>query len=128
MLIAFILTEGDYDPVCLPCGETVCRSHSEDICSENCPFDKSIRLWEVTTGNYLKTLEGHTRCVTSVHIDGRGLLASGSADRSIRLWEVTTGNCLKTLEGHTHCVTSVHFDGRGLLASGSADRSIRLWE
>ncbi len=80
------------------------------------------------TGNCLKTIEGHTDCVTSVHFDGRGLLASGSEDGSIRLWEVTTGNCLKTLEGHTRCVTSVHIDGRGLLASGSADRSIRLWE
>jgi hypothetical protein len=27
-----------HEPVCLPCGETVCRSHSEDICSGKCPF------------------------------------------------------------------------------------------
>ncbi len=27
-----------HEPVCLPCGETVCRSHSEDICSRKCPF------------------------------------------------------------------------------------------
>ena len=27
-----------HEPVSLPCGETVCRSHSEDICSGKCPF------------------------------------------------------------------------------------------
>jgi len=56
------------------------------------------------TGNCLKTLEGHTSYVTSIHFDGNGLLASGSNDKTIRLWEVSTGNCLKTLEGHTDWV------------------------
>ena len=49
--------------------------------------DKTIRLWEVSTGNCLKTLVGHTNYVMSVYFDGKGLLASGSGDRTIRLWE-----------------------------------------
>jgi len=70
-------------------------------------YDKTVRLWEVSTGNCLKTLLGHTSYVNSVNFDTKGLLASGSGDRSIRLWEVSTGNCLKKLEGHTSYVNCI---------------------
>jgi WD40 repeat protein len=87
-------------------------------------------LWEVPTGQSLKTLSGHTHPVSSVALspDGR-LLASGSFDQTVRLWEVNTGQNLKTLSGHTNWVWSVAFspDGR-LLASGSADATIKLWD
>jgi WD40 repeat protein len=60
-------------------------------------WDNSIQLWDVSTGNCLKTLKGHISRVNIVNFDGKGLLASGSRDNSIRLWEASSGNCLKTL-------------------------------
>jgi WD40 repeat protein len=80
-------------------------------------------------GSLVRTLEGHTRYVTSVSFspDGR-LLASGSYDNTIKLWRVADGSLVRTLTGHTGYVTSVSFspDGR-LLASGSDDNTIKLW-
>ncbi|HEV7406293.1 MAG TPA: serine/threonine-protein kinase [Chthoniobacteraceae bacterium] len=92
--------------------------------------DKTLRLWELATGDCLRTLEGHEECVNSVAISLEGRLGlSGSEDKTLRLWELATGKCLRTFEGHTSSVLSVacSADGRCAL-SGSLDRTLRLWE
>ena len=68
--------------------------------------DKTVRLWDATTGKHLKTLTGHTDSVNSVRFspDGR-TIASASADETVRLWDATTGQHLKTLTGHTSLST-----------------------
>ncbi|GCA84352.1 serine/threonine-protein kinase F [Microcystis aeruginosa NIES-2522] len=92
--------------------------------------DKTIKIWEVATGNELRTLTGHSRGVYSVVYspDGR-YLASGSGDNTIKIWEVATGKGLRTLTGHSSEVNSVVYspDGR-YLASGSYDKTIKIWE
>jgi len=92
--------------------------------------DKTIRLWDVASGQLLRVLEGLTATVYSVAFspDGR-LLASGSGDSTIRLWDTTSGALRQTLRGHIATVNSVVFspDGR-TLASASGDNTIRLWD
>ena len=79
--------------------------------------DKTVNLWDVSTGTELRTLKGHSGWVNSVAFspDGR-TLASGSLDRTIKLWEVSTGAELRTLKGHSAVVTSVAFspDGKSM--------------
>src|SRR5687768_16549424 len=55
-------------------------------------YDNRIRLWRVSDGFLLQTLDGHTESVDSVAFspDG-GTLASGSFDGSVRLWNVSDG-------------------------------------
>jgi WD40 repeat protein len=92
--------------------------------------DKTIRLWDVETGECLKTLEGHQDAVSSVAFDPAGsTLASGSEDGSIKLWEPASGKLLRTLKGHQEAVFSVAFDpADSTLASGSYDTTIKLWD
>jgi len=50
--------------------------------------DKTIKLWNLKTGDLLHTLTGHESYVLSVAISADGqTLASGSADKAIKLWE-----------------------------------------
>jgi small GTP-binding protein len=92
--------------------------------------DFTIKLWDLQTGQLLRTFVGHTGDVRGVawSPDGR-VLASGGADKTIRLWDVQTGKPLQTLSGHTNDIQSVAWspDGR-VLASGGADKTIRLWD
>ena len=93
-------------------------------------LDRTIRLWDGVSGEYLSTLKGHTGYVLSIAFSPDGSrLASGSLDRTIRLWDGVSGEYLSTLEGHTHYVTSVAFSPDGSrIASGSRDNTIRLWD
>jgi predicted NACHT family NTPase len=64
-------------------------------------FDKTIKIWDVTTGKVLNTLKGHESLVNSVEFSPDGQqLASGSRDKTIKIWDVTTGKVLNTLKGH----------------------------
>src|SRR6266581_3253461 len=50
--------------------------------------DKTIKLWNLKTGDLLRTLTEHGNSVQSVAMSADGqTLASGSSDRTIKLWE-----------------------------------------
>ncbi|BAZ19410.1 WD-40 repeat-containing protein (plasmid) [Kalymmatonema gypsitolerans NIES-4073] len=97
--------------------------------ASSCSYDRTIKLWDLATGECCNTLEGHTGWVHSIAFSPDGqLLASCSLDHTVKLWAVATGQCLKTLEEHTDYVTTVTFSPDGqLLASVSYDRTIKLW-
>ncbi len=92
--------------------------------------ETEIRLWNIKTGEYLRSLPGHEGLVRSVRFSSSGrFLASSSEDRTVRIWDVLTGQCLYILEGHTSWVHSVSFSpDETLLATGSSDRTIKLWQ
>lgn len=68
--------------------------------------DYTIKLWDVCTGEVLRTLVGHSYWVSALMYapnhacsSKSPVLASGSADETIKLWDTETGRCLKTLRG-----------------------------
>ncbi|MDF5706824.1 MAG: trypsin-like peptidase domain-containing protein [Nostoc sp. S4] len=91
--------------------------------------DKTIKIWNLITGQEISTLKGHSGSVNSVAIspDGR-TLASASQDKTIKIWNLDTGQEISTLKGHSGSVNSVAIspDGR-TLASGSDDKTIKIW-
>ncbi|KAH8797868.1 hypothetical protein F5884DRAFT_825522 [Xylogone sp. PMI_703] len=92
--------------------------------------DRTIKLWDATTGDLQKTLAGHSDWVTAVAFSPDGKqIASGSDDWTIKLWDATTGDLQKTLAGHSDSVRAITFSPDGKqIASGSDDRTIKLWD
>lgn len=93
-------------------------------------FNGTVKLWDVSSGRLLRTLDGHTDIVyKGVFSPDEKILASCSRDGKIKIWDVATGAELRTLTGHTRPVKAVAFSPDGsLLASVSNDGTVRLWD
>ncbi|XP_076183363.1 notchless protein homolog 1 isoform X1 [Ptiloglossa arizonensis] len=93
-------------------------------------FDKSIKLWESSTGKYIASLRGHVQAVYSIawSADSR-LLVSGSADSTLKVWSMKTKKLSQDLPGHADEVYAVDWSPDGLrVASGGKDKVLRLWQ
>jgi WD40 repeat protein len=92
--------------------------------------DKTIKLWNPSTGANTFTLKGHTQGVNAVafHRNNK-LLASGSDDKTVRLWNPSASQePTTTLGTHDDVVTAVAFSPDGLtVASASLDKKIKVW-
>ena len=92
--------------------------------------DKTVKIWDASSGECLQTLEGHGGLVRSVafsHDSTR--LASALNDNTVKIWDASSGECLQTLKGHTNWVWSVAFSHDSTqLASASNDETVKIWD
>jgi WD40 repeat protein/serine/threonine protein kinase len=72
--------------------------------------DKSLRLWNLATGEEVRQFKGHTDQVMRVAFswDGRRLV-SGSADHTARAWDAATGKQIAVLSDHEGLVQAFAF-------------------
>ena len=64
--------------------------------------DRTLKLWDLQTGECQKSLEGHHDMVTSVAITPHNKQAlSASWDRTLKLWDLQTGECLSVWFGES---------------------------
>jgi WD40 repeat protein/serine/threonine protein kinase len=92
--------------------------------------DKTIRVWDPTTGAELATLRGHTDQVLCVAISPSGKrIASASADGTIKIWDAQNYAEVMTLSGHQLAVSCIAWSpDEKKLTSGSLDKTIRVWD
>jgi WD40 repeat protein len=65
----------------------------------SCSADSKIVIWNVSNGEILKTLRGHTKpihCVCVLLTNYK--IASGSLDSTIRIWNSKTGQCISVIK------------------------------
>src|SRR3569833_628256 len=70
------------------------------LASASC--DKTVKLWDATTGGCVATFTGHCDLVFSVAFspDGRQL-ASASDDMTVKIYTATTADKIKTIKKHS---------------------------
>lgn len=91
--------------------------------------DRTIRVWDATTGDHLYTLNGHTKAVNdAAWSPGSGYILSVGADQQPRLWDARRGDELMVLGGHESRVNAaVWSPDDTLLVTVSADRTAWVW-
>ncbi len=91
--------------------------------------DKTVKLWEVSTGREIRTFIEHTETVTTAQFDSSGTqIITGGADNLVKIWEVATGKELATLKGHQDLITFACFSPDDkFIFSGGYDWKARIW-
>uniref|UniRef100_A0A158PCF3 WD_REPEATS_REGION domain-containing protein n=1 Tax=Angiostrongylus cantonensis TaxID=6313 RepID=A0A158PCF3_ANGCA len=69
--------------------------------------DANIHIWDTIQGLVVRSLNGHTACVTSLRWGGEGLIYSGSQDRTVKVWRAKDGIICRNLVGHAHWINTL---------------------
>jgi WD40 repeat protein len=88
--------------------------------------DKTIKIWDLKSGECLETLKDHSWLVTSVLIYKNNKFISGSYDKTIKIWDLERLECIETLNNNSG-VRSLLLLSDEILASGLYDGTINIW-
>ena len=87
----------------------------------------NLRIYNSSSGNLVKTLNGHSDFVFSVEVLNEQYIASGSKDKKVIIWDLRTYFIKFTLIGHSSFLTCVKRLSINLLASADESGSIVIW-
>ncbi|OAX77914.1 hypothetical protein ACJ72_07782 [Emergomyces africanus] len=88
-------------------------------------YDTTVKLWDLDSGELIRTFEGHTAGIRALQFDGHKII-SGSLDHTIKIWNWQTGKCMLTISGHNDGITGLDVAGN-ILTSSSVDETIKAW-
>jgi WD40 repeat protein len=108
----------------------ILASGSGTLGADGVNANNAVKLWDVASGNELRTLIGHSAWITAVAFSRDGtLLASASGDRTVKLWDVANGREQRTLGGFLERVSCLAYSpDRRVLAVGAHDGTVKLWD
>jgi WD40 repeat protein len=90
--------------------------------------DKFLKVFDVATGKFVRSFEGHTHHVLGVSWKADGsVLASAGADNQIKVWNFETGEQTRSITHYAKQVTSIHFIGTEAdTVSSGGDKTVRF--
>lgn len=93
-------------------------------------WDKTLKVWDMETGEEIKTLTGHSDGVMGVCITPDGKKAvSASNDGTLKVWDLENTEEPKELAGHSNFVSDLMItpDGRKVITA-SHDKTLKVWD
>jgi len=115
-----------------PHGGTICdlRFNYDGSMLYTASVDKTVGIWDVTTGSRVKRLKGHTNFVNAVGGTKKGqpLVVSGGDDSQVRVWDIRRRGSVVNLNS-VYQVTAVSFgENQEQIISAGIDNDIKVWD
>jgi WD40 repeat protein len=101
----------------------------DDKLLATCGADKFVKTFDVATGKFQKSFEGHTHHVMGVAWSGDGkMIASGGADNVVKIWDYTKGEQVRTINASNKQITALVTVGKtNTFATCAGDQQVRFW-
>lgn len=96
----------------------------------SCSNDKTSYLWDVSTGESVRKLRGHSARINSLSLNKEfTIMATASYDATVMLWDLKSNAYapIQTLNEAKDSVTSVEIRG-GEIVAGSVDGRVRVYD
>jgi len=88
--------------------------------------DKTIKVWDLGTGELRDTLTGHSSCIFSLAISSDRQTLASCGDKTTKIWNLKTGKLLRNLK-HLKSVGSVAISSEGQIFAIGGNKTIKLW-
>ena len=92
----------------------------------SCSSDKTIKLWQIETGQLLKSISFDFE-VTSIKVLTDELIVASFGNGEIQIYNLNKMEPYKTIQAHTSEVHRLNLLPNGDLLSGSVKGDIKLW-
>ena len=110
-----------------PDGKYVVSGYGEYVSTGHEYRDNTVRIWDVESGIAIKTLNGHTKEVSSVAYSPDGkYVVSGSSDGAVRIWDIVSGKEKHKLDGKSGVNTVAYSPDGKYVVAGSGNK-INIW-
>ena len=90
--------------------------------------DRYIKLWNVKTGNMIRSFIGHDDFVRCLELDKDNRLVSASDDLTIRIWDLDTGEEVDLITGFTDYIYGLACKKNGHIIAGCRDGILKVFD
>lgn len=88
---------------------------SYDVALATGTSDGIVRLWDLRSGEIVRSLIGHSDCISCLKFDLQNIV-TGSLDKTVRVWDLRIGSAVQVFE-YSSPILSLDFDSKNIVVS-----------